>query len=125
MSGRRKTLRGLGLVGALLLLAGGLALTVEFQALGRDDSSTISEIVWTAWANQPWAFVIVLIPLTFASGMLAGHFLAAPKVIYDAERAGVNLDTLLTQEIARQAGEELRRKILAYEDGPARQGKEA
>lgn len=99
MSGRAKTLRGIALVGALLLLTGGLALVVEFQALARNDASSISEIVWSAWAAQPWAFVIVLLPLTGAAGLLAGHFIAAPKVVYDAERAGIDLEVALAVAI--------------------------
>lgn len=89
---RQQTLLGIVVSLAVLFASGVIALVVEFRAVAAGGNSTISEIVWSAWAAQPGAFVAVLVPLVFAAGFLSGHFFWQSKPVYDAERAGVNLD---------------------------------
>ena len=104
MTPRQQTLRGV-LKGALVALVAGLValaavvswITTEFSALARGDS--ISQATWAAWAQQPGAILWVLGMLfgfVFVTGCgasyLAGHLFWQSKPVYDAERAGVNLD---------------------------------
>lgn len=92
MTPRQQTLRGIVIALAVALASGVIALVVEFHAIAAGGNSTISEIVWSAWAAQPGAFVAVLLPLVFAAGFLAGHLLWQSKPVYNAARAGVSID---------------------------------
>lgn len=92
MTPRRQTLRGIVIALTVALASGLIALGVEFHAIAAGGNSTISEIVWSAWAAQPGAFVAVLLPLAFAAGFLAGHFFWQARAVYDAERGRVNID---------------------------------
>lgn len=109
-AGRAKTLRGVALALTLVFLAGVLSLVVEFSAVGRGDASTISELVWSAWAAQPGAFLAVLLPLTFASGWLGGHFAWQSRVVYDAAREGIDLDAALDLAIEARAAYRLQKR---------------
>ncbi len=95
MTPRQRTLRGLAVVFALAFAAGAVAIAVEFRAVAAGGNSTISEIVWSAWAAQPGAFVFVLASPLFGAGVLVGHLFWAPRVVYDAIREHVDLDSAL------------------------------
>jgi threonine/homoserine efflux transporter RhtA len=70
-----KTLKRLGVALALQVATIGWLLYTEFAAVAQGGNSTISELAWIAFANQPGAVFGVLMPLTASVAYLAGHLL--------------------------------------------------
>lgn len=70
-----KTLKRLGIAFALQVAVIGWLLYAEFAAVAQGGNSTISELAWIAFANQPGAIFGAVLPLTFAIAYLLGHLL--------------------------------------------------
>lgn len=100
---QRRTVRGLALiaVGGAVLLCG--ALFIEVMALDSGGNATISEAFWRLWAQQPWVVLLASHALVAPAAFLAGHFFAQSKIVYEAVRAGVNLEAALLLALEARA----------------------
>jgi hypothetical protein len=79
------------LLGLWFGLASGLALAlllIELLAVRQGGHSTISELVWTQWAQQPWVIFLASHLVAMPTWFLAGHFLAQASAVYDRARGG-------------------------------------
>ena len=103
-AGQRKTAIGISFCAAAIL--GGLlgAVAVEFMAVGRGDSSTISELAWILWAQQPWVIWLVSVLVAFTLGFFSGHFLSQSKRVYDEIREGEREADVKKAEVKRFFG---------------------
>lgn len=61
-------------------------LIIELQAVHQGHSSTISEIFWFVWAEQPWVFLLVIVVILIPACFLAGHFFGQSSGFYDLIR---------------------------------------
>lgn len=77
---------GLAVASLLVGLAVVVLLVTEGHAVAVGGHSTISELVWLAWARQPWAFLLVSHVLAAPAWFLAGHFFAQSREVYDRMR---------------------------------------
>ena len=83
---QRLTVRGIAVVISLMSLAVCVGLVVEGMAVSSGGNSTISELVWLAWASQPGAVLIVSHMLAAPFWYLCGHFFWQSQKVYDAIR---------------------------------------
>lgn len=76
-------------------IAGGIALfvalvvyllVVEGHAVAVGGHSTISELVWLVWADQPWVVLLLSHLLAAPFWFLCGHFFAQSSDVYDRIR---------------------------------------
>lgn len=113
MTPKRKVYIGLFAIGAVVLLLIGSALYVESIGVRSPESGdTISELIWSVWANQPWVIFLASHLVAMPSWFLAGHWLASPKGEYDRMRLkSMSREKLI--EAQMQALEELRLRNLA------------
>lgn len=70
-----KTTKRLAIAFALQVAVVGWLLYSEFAAVAQGGDSTISELAWLAFANQPGAVFGVVMPIFGAVCYLAGHLL--------------------------------------------------
>jgi len=85
---RGRTAKRLGwALWGFLLLAGYLT-WIELAAIRQGGDSTISRLVWYAWATQPGAILLVLVPLSWIVAYLFGHFFWQNRGLYDEIRKG-------------------------------------
>jgi hypothetical protein len=59
-------------------------LWVEIKAVQQGGNSTISEIIWRLWADQPWVLLLVLLIFSFVGGFFLGHFVGQSRELYKA-----------------------------------------
>lgn len=83
---QRYTVRGLLIASIAFAFLVGALLYVEGHAVAVGGHSTISELVWLAWANQPGAVFIVSHMLAAPFWYLAGHFFWQSKGTYEQIR---------------------------------------
>lgn len=61
-------------------------LFAEGQAVIQGHNSTISEMMWVIWTNQPWAIWLPSVLIAFLLGFFSGHFFGQSSDKYDAIR---------------------------------------
>jgi len=83
-----KTAKRLGIAVLLQVLTIVWLLYAEFAAVAQGGNSTISELAWRAWADQPGAILGILLPLTAATAYLGGHFFWQSNRTMDRIRKG-------------------------------------
>jgi hypothetical protein len=83
---QRKTLLRLAVACFLAAACVGWLLFTEGAAVVQGGHSTISELVWLAWAQQPWVFLLVGVTVTAVVFFLAGHFFAQTSSFYEGIR---------------------------------------
>jgi hypothetical protein len=83
-----KTLRRLCYVILAAVLVLVWLLVVELQGVGQGGQSTISELMWRVWAEQPG--VVFFLSHLFAAPfwILSAHWFWQSKSVYDAIRKG-------------------------------------
>lgn len=86
MTPRGRTVRLMGLALVLQLALFGYLLFVELTAVKAGGNSTISEIMWTLWATQPWIVFIVSHTVAAPFWFLSGHFFGQARSVYEAVR---------------------------------------
>jgi hypothetical protein len=57
-------------------------LWVEIKAVQQGGGSTISEMTWRLWADQPWVIWIISVVFAFVLGFLMGHFVGQSRELY-------------------------------------------
>jgi hypothetical protein len=92
---QRKTLLRLAIACFLAAACVGWLLFTEGAAVVQGGHSTISELVWLAWAQQPWVFLLVGVTVTAVVFFLAGHFFAQTSGFYERIRRNGLLLALL------------------------------
>lgn len=80
------TVRGIAVGAALFAAFVVFLLVVEGHAVVTGGHSTISELVWLAWANQPGAILIVSHMLAAPFWYLCGHLFWQSSSVYDRIR---------------------------------------
>jgi hypothetical protein len=107
---QKRTARGLAVlgIGGLLLAAG--ALVLELLAVQSGGNATISEALWRVWADQPWIVLVATHSVAGPAWWLFGHFTGQSRVVYDAIRAGVDLDAALDLAIEARAAYRLQKR---------------
>lgn len=83
---QRFTLIGMAVaLGLFVLLVAGLVV-LEGHAVVVGQHSSISEVFWWIWAEQPWVIWLWSVLVAFITGFFAGHFLAQSSEKYDQIR---------------------------------------
>lgn len=85
-SAQKYTARGIAIGAAMFAAAAVFLLVVEGHAVAVGGHSTISELVWQAWANQPGAILIVSHMLAAPFWYLLGHLFWQSRDTYDRIR---------------------------------------
>jgi phosphotransferase system glucose/maltose/N-acetylglucosamine-specific IIC component len=80
---QKVTAAGCALVLVFIAFAVVIALAVEGHAISSGGNSTISEMFWLVWAEQPWVIWLATITVSFIVGFLFGHFLAQSRDVYE------------------------------------------
>jgi hypothetical protein len=83
---QRKTLLRLAVACFLAAACVGWLLYTEGAAVAQGGHSTISELVWLAWAQQPWVFLLAGLVVTAVVFFLLGHFTAQTASFYEGIR---------------------------------------
>jgi hypothetical protein len=97
-----RTAKRLALLGAAVLALLGYALVIELQGVAQGGQSTISELVWLLWANQPWVVWLVSVVAAGVVMFLAGHFVSQAADTYRQMRG----DRLSSKTLDRLRREE-------------------
>lgn len=85
-SAQKYTARGIAIGAALFAAAVVFLLAIEGHAVIVGGHSTISELIWLAWAKQPGAIFIISHVLAAPFWFLCGHLLWQSSDVYDRIR---------------------------------------